>query len=42
MNLKRGLYTIVPLEAGEAGAENYTIHGFALASYLVKPYYVGY
>jgi len=40
--LKRGLYAIVPLEAGIKGADSFILHNFIIASYLVKPYYVGY
>ncbi|MGH9992194.1 MAG: type IV toxin-antitoxin system AbiEi family antitoxin domain-containing protein [Nitrososphaera sp.] len=42
LKLRRGVYVIVPLEAGEKGAEDYTIHGFVIASFLVNPYYIGY
>lgn len=40
--LKRGLYAIVPLEAGIKGADSFILHNFIIASYLVEPYYIGY
>ena len=40
LRLKNGVYMIAPLEAGELGAQSHTVHGFVLASHLVKPYYV--
>lgn len=42
LKIKRGVYVIVPFEAGELGAESYTIHSFVIASLLVEPYYIGY
>lgn len=42
LKLRKGVYVIAPLEAGERGAADYTIHGFIIASYLVSPYYIGY
>lgn len=42
LKLRRGVYVIAPLEAGEKGAADYTIHGFVIASFLVSPYYIGY
>lgn len=42
LKLRRGVYVIVPFEAGERGAEDYTVHGFAIASFLARPYYIGY
>lgn len=42
LKLKKGIYAIVPLEAGERGATVYTLHSFVIASVLVKPYYIGY
>lgn len=42
LHLKRGLYAIVPLEIGPKGADAYIIHDFVIASYLSKPYYIGY
>lgn len=42
LKLKRGVYVIVPLEAGERGAEDYAVHGFVMASFLASPYYIGY
>ena len=38
--IKKGLYMIVPLDAGEFGAKSYTMHSFVIASHLVKPYYI--
>ncbi len=40
--LKRGLYAIVPLEAGIKGADSFILHNFVIAAYLVEPYYIGY
>ncbi|MFP3952396.1 MAG: type IV toxin-antitoxin system AbiEi family antitoxin [Candidatus Bathyarchaeia archaeon] len=40
IQLARGKYLIVPLEAGVRG--QYSEHGFVVASHLVEPYYVGY
>ncbi len=42
LKIRKGVYAIVPLEAGESGAANYTVHSFVIASLLVKPYYIGY
>ena len=42
LKIKNGLYLIVPFEAGKLGSENYTIHSFVIASFLVDPYYIGY
>ncbi len=42
LHLKRGLYAIVPLEIGPKGADVFIIHDFVIASYLTKPYYIGY
>jgi predicted transcriptional regulator of viral defense system len=39
--IKGGLYAIVPLDIGVKGAESFIVHDFVIASYLVKPYYVG-
>jgi predicted transcriptional regulator of viral defense system len=39
--IKGGLYAIVPLDVGVKGAESFIIHDFVIASYLVKPYYIG-
>lgn len=40
LKIKRGLYMIAPLEAGELGARSYTVHSFVIASHLVEPYYI--
>jgi len=40
LRIKRGLYMIAPLEAGEFGARSYTVHSFLIASHLVEPYYI--
>jgi len=40
VQLKRGTYLIVPLNAGPRA--QYTEHEFVIASYLVKPYYIAY
>ena len=42
LRMKKGVYAIAPLEAGKTGAAAYTLHSFAIASYLVEPYYIGY
>ena len=38
LKIKKGLYMIAPLEAGELGARSYTVHSFVIASHLVDPY----
>jgi len=40
LRIKKGVYMMAPLEAGELGARSHTVHGFVVASYLVKPYYI--
>jgi predicted transcriptional regulator of viral defense system len=40
LRIKKGLYMIAPLEAGELGAQSYTVHSFVIASHLVEPYYI--
>lgn len=42
VRVKKGLYLLAPLEAGEMGADAHTVHSFVIASYLASPYYVGY
>ncbi|MDG6995939.1 MAG: type IV toxin-antitoxin system AbiEi family antitoxin domain-containing protein [Nitrososphaerota archaeon] len=42
LKIKRGVYAIAPLEAGEKGSESYALHSFTIASFLVEPYYIGY
>lgn len=42
LQLKRGLYAIVPLDIGVKGAESFIVHDFVVASYLVEPYYIGF
>jgi len=42
LKIKNGTYLITPLEAGEKGAANYTLHSFIIASVLVEPYYIAY
>lgn len=42
LKIRRGVYAIAPLETGEAGADNYTMHSFVIGSLLTKPYYIGY
>ena len=42
LKLKRGLYTIVPLDIGVKGADGFAVHNFVIASKLVELYYVGY
>jgi predicted transcriptional regulator of viral defense system len=37
LSLKKGLYVIVPLEAGVRGAEGFIVHSFVVASYLADP-----
>ena len=38
--IEKGKYLILPLEAGREG--EWTEHEFVIASYLIKPYYIGY
>ena len=40
--LKKGLYVVVPLEAGVKGAESFIVHNFVVASYLADPYCIGF
>jgi len=40
INLRRGVYLIVPLSAGVSA--HYTEHEFVIASHLVSPYYIAY
>jgi predicted transcriptional regulator of viral defense system len=40
IRIKKGLYMIAPLVAGELGAQSYTVHSFIIASHLVEPYYI--
>lgn len=40
--IKGGLYAIVPLDIGVKGAESFIVHDFVVASYLTKPYYIGF
>jgi len=40
--LTRGLYALVPLDVGVAGADVFTLHNFVTASLLVEPYYIGF
>ena len=40
IRIKRGLYLIIPLEAGPES--KYTEHNFIIASHLVAPYYIGF
>jgi predicted transcriptional regulator of viral defense system len=40
LRLKKGVYMIAPLEAGELGAQSHTVHSFVIASHLVDPYYI--
>ncbi|MDH2908038.1 MAG: type IV toxin-antitoxin system AbiEi family antitoxin [Candidatus Nitrosotalea sp.] len=42
LKARRGIYIIVPLEAGSGGASDHTVHSFAIASSLVEPYYIGF
>lgn len=42
LKIRKEVYAIAPFEAGELGAASYTLHSFAIASVLVKPYYIGY
>ncbi|MGI0102708.1 MAG: type IV toxin-antitoxin system AbiEi family antitoxin domain-containing protein [Nitrosotalea sp.] len=42
LKIRRGVYVISPLEAGEKGADSYTMHSFVIGSLLTKPYYIGY
>jgi len=42
LQLKKGLYIIVPLDIGVKGADSFIMHNFVIASKLVEPYYIGY
>ena len=42
LRLKRGLYVIVPIDAGVRGSESFIVHDFVIASHLASPYYVGF
>lgn len=42
LKIRKGVYIIAPLEAGEKGADSYTVHSFVIGSLLTKPYYIGY
>ncbi|MDW7681534.1 MAG: type IV toxin-antitoxin system AbiEi family antitoxin domain-containing protein, partial [bacterium] len=42
LQLKKGLYIIVPLDIGVKGADSFIMHNFVIASKLAKPYYIGY
>jgi len=42
LKIRKGVYAIVPFEAGERGAASYTLHSFVIGSLLAKPYYIGY
>lgn len=42
LQLKRGLYAIVPLDIGVKGADSFAVHNFVIGSKLVEPYYIGY
>ena len=42
LKIRRGVYLIIPLEAGKEGADNYTIHSFVIGSLLSESYYIGY
>lgn len=41
LSIKGGLYAIVPLDIGVMGADSFIVHEFVVASYLVRPYYIG-
>ncbi|MFH1328293.1 MAG: type IV toxin-antitoxin system AbiEi family antitoxin [Candidatus Bathyarchaeota archaeon] len=40
LRLKKGVYLIAPLDAGELGANRFTVHSFVIGSHLVEPYYI--
>ena len=42
LQLKRGLYALVPLDIGIKGADSFIIHNFVIAANLVEPYYIGF
>jgi len=42
LKIRRGVYAIVPLDAGERGSSSYTLHSFVIASLLTDQYYIGY
>lgn len=42
LKLKKGLFVIVPLDVGIAGARAYAVPDFVIPQYLVKKYYISY
>lgn len=42
LQFKKGLYAIIPLDIGVKGSEDFIVHNFVIASYLVRPYYIGF
>jgi len=42
LRLRRGLYVIVPIDAGVRGSESFIVHDFVIAAHLASPYYVGF
>lgn len=42
LKLKKGLFVIVPLDVGVAGASAYAVQNFLIPPCLVKEYYIGY
>ena len=42
LQLKKGLYIIVPLDIGVKGADSFIMHNFIIASKLAEHYYIGY
>ncbi len=42
LKIRRGVYAVVPLEAGEKGADSYTLHSLVIGSLLTETYYIGY
>jgi len=42
LQIKKGLYALVPLDIGLEGADSFIVHEFVIASYLIDPYYIGF
>lgn len=42
VKIRKGTYAVVPMEAGDRGAEGFSLDRFIVASCLADPYYIGY
>lgn len=42
LKVRKGVYALVPMEAGDRGAEGFAVDRLVVASSLVEPYYIGY